>query len=282
MMDFNEYDKKVGLNTQTMLTPKVSSTYGATRASTSAHRTGTKFVVLHTTGNTASARNEALNLYNNEGGGQSFHAVADKDGVYETVAFANVAHHAGHKPSNCESLGFELVDADQDAGYQNLIKYVGYAMAQVGLYPSHSTVKFHNEIVQTSCGSYLRSKGKDQIIADLIKYYNVAKGDGSVPTPTPTPDPKPNGLQFKVGDLIEFSYLYENHHLENQIAVPYKNHLGRGYGYVVAVYPLDNNPYVVAKEKGGKPIGGVRPVNIYRAYDSDILKQGSEIGRAHV
>lgn len=269
MLEFKNYCTKVGLNVETMLTPKVSSTYGATRASSAIHRTGTDYVVLHTTGGTASARNEALNLHNNEGGGQSFNAVADAGGVYETVAFANVAHHAGDKSVNCRSLGFELVDNEQDKGYPNFIKYVAYAMAQAGIKPSATTVKWHNEIVPTGCGAYLRNKGKDAVIADLLHYYNVARGEGGSVAPTPQPI---DGMKFKVGDLLEFSKAYENHHMQGEVALPQTNHLGRGYGYVVHVYPKDNNPYAVAKTKGGQAVVGVREVNVYRINQDDILK----------
>lgn len=198
-MKYSEYLKKVGLTVNTLLSPFITTNYASSGSRLFDGRSGNKIeaVVLHTTGNTASAQNEATNIHNNKpvGSGSSFHAVVDKDGVYECVLFKNAAYHAGNRDKNLKTLGFELTDDDPSAGYVNYIKYVAWAMHQEGIVPTLETVLFHNEIVPTSCGSFLRNKGKTQIIEDLKKYIAIAKGGGASTNPEvkpPTPAKKTN------------------------------------------------------------------------------------------
>lgn len=189
MLQFTEYAQQVGLTVKQNFTGKVSSVYGSTRASSDAHRKPIEMVVIHTTANTAPAVNEAANLANNNGT-NSFNAVADANEVYETVRFSDVAHHAGDKDINQRSIGVELVESNIEAGYINLVKYLGYAMAQLGLYPSTKTVRLHGEFVSTSCGSFYKRKGMSVIVNDIIKYYNIAlNGTSQEVKPTPKPEP---------------------------------------------------------------------------------------------
>lgn len=271
-MNYTEYLNKVGLVVNTLLTPFTTKSYGAYGSRVFEGTNGIKSVVLHTTGNpSATAKNEATNIHNNKPNstGQSFHAVADEHGVYECVKFSHSAYHSGDKATNLTSLGFELSDNSPEKGYDNFIKYVAWAMYQEGIIPSESTVKFHNEIVSTSCGSFLRNKGKATIIEDLNKYIAIAKGGASEKPSKPNVDV--DGF-YKVGTLVEFSTLYENHHLNKISNLPYVNKLDRGFGYVAKVYPKDNNPYVITETKGGKVIGAIRPVNVYRKDDKNILE----------
>ena len=203
-MKYSEYLKKVGLTVNTLLSPFITTNYASSGSRLFDGRSGNKIeaVVLHTTGNTASAQNEATNIHNNKpvGSGSSLHAVVDKDGVYECVLFKNTAYHAGNKDKNLKTLGFELVDNKPSESYDNYIKYVAWAMHQEDIVPTEKTVLFHNEIVPTSCGSFLRNKGKAQIIEDLKKYIAIAKG-GGVSTnpegkPPAIPPAKPNITQI--------------------------------------------------------------------------------------
>ena len=203
-MVYSEYLNKVGLTVNTLLSPFITTNYASSGSRLFDGRSGNKIeaVVLHTTGNTASAKNEATNIHNNKpvGSGSSFHAVVDKDGVCECVMFKNAAYHAGNKEKNLKTLGFELTDDNPSAGYDNYIKYVAWAMHQEGVVPTEATVLFHNEIVPTSCGSYLRNKGKTQIIVDLKKYIGIAKGGGASTNPEVkpplTPPTKPSITQI--------------------------------------------------------------------------------------
>ncbi|WP_159638214.1 N-acetylmuramoyl-L-alanine amidase [Erysipelothrix anatis] len=189
MLQFADYVKQVGLTVKQNFIGKVSDVYGSTRASSAAHRKPIEMVVIHTTANTAPAVNEAANLANNNGT-NSFNAVADAKEVYETVRFGDVSHHAGDKDINQRSIGVELVEMDIEQGYVNLVKYLGYAMAQLGLYPSTETVRLHSEFVQTSCGSFYKRKGMNAIVNDIIKYYNIAlNGTSEEVKPTPKPEP---------------------------------------------------------------------------------------------
>ena len=189
MLQFTEYAQQVGLTVKQNFTGKVSSVYGSTRASSDAHRKPIEMVVIHTTANTAPAVNEAANLANNNGT-NSFNAVADANEVYETVRFSDVSHHAGDKDINQRSIGVELVESNIEAGYINLVKYLGYAMVQLGLYPSTKTVRLHGEFVHTSCGSFYMRKGMNNIVRDIIKYYNIAlNGTSQEVNPTPKPEP---------------------------------------------------------------------------------------------
>lgn len=200
-MNYKEYINKVGLEVSTLLSPFTTSSYGAKGSRVFIGRSGNKIeaVVLHTTGNTASAKNEATNIHNNKPAntGSSFHAVVDEYGVYECVLFKNTAYHAGNKDKNLKTLGFELTDDNASAGYENYIKYIAWVMHQENIVPSVSTVLFHNEIVATSCGAFLRSKGKTQIIADLNKYIAIAKGnDKPVVKPVVKPPTKKTNEQL--------------------------------------------------------------------------------------
>lgn len=198
-MSYNQYKKKTGLNVNQLFTNKISDNYGATRVSSSKNRLGTDYVVIHTTANTATAKQEAQNIANNKGI-VSFHAVADEFGVYETVKFSNVAHHAGNKQANRLSLGFELSEKNIEKGYENLIKYVGWVMYQLGLQPNKNHIKLHSEFVSTSCGTYYKKKGLDNVIKDIKHYYDVAKGENKpVSKPKPVPKPKPTKKTVKIG-----------------------------------------------------------------------------------
>lgn len=172
-MNYKDYLNRVGLNVSTMFTNLVSAQYGRTRVSTNAHRKKIEMVVIHTTGNNASARNEALNIRNNSGI-NSFNAVVDAVGVYETVRFTDVSHHAGNKHINQTSIGVELCEVDIDKGYQNLVKYLGWVFYQLNLPVNLTTLKLHSEFVPTSCGAYYKKKGMSTIIADITKWKNVA------------------------------------------------------------------------------------------------------------
>ncbi|WP_159641948.1 N-acetylmuramoyl-L-alanine amidase [Erysipelothrix anatis] len=189
MLQFAEYAKQVGLTVKQNFTSKVSSAYGSTRASSATHRKPIEMVVIHTTANNAPAVNEAANIANNNGT-NSFNAVADADEVYETVRFSDVSHHAGDEDINKRSIGVELVEYNIEQGYINLVKYLGYAMAQLGLYPSTKTVRLHSEFAHTSCGSFYKRKGMSTIVSDIIKYYNIAlNGTSQEVKPTPKPEP---------------------------------------------------------------------------------------------
>ncbi|CAM3555282.1 N-acetylmuramoyl-L-alanine amidase [Erysipelothrix anatis] len=146
-------------------------------------------VVVHTTVNTAPAVNEAENLANNDGT-KSINAVVDASEVYEAVRFSDVSHHAGDKDVNQRSIGIELVEKNIEEGYINFVKYLGYVMAQLGLYPSTKTVRLHSEFVYAACGSFYKRKGMNNIVRDTIKYYEIAlNGTSQEVKPTPKPEP---------------------------------------------------------------------------------------------
>lgn len=204
-----EYCALTGLVVRQHFTTLISDTYGKTRVSSSIHRKKINKIVLHTTGNTASAANEALNLFNPEKN-TSFHAVADGKEVVETVRFTDVAHHAGDKEVNMTSLGFELSHIDNHSGYQNFIKYVGFVLANLEDGPYSTSIHFHREFVDTSCGGFFYNRGLDIVTRDIRTYEMIARGYPAEFEDTKTPYPLPTNI--KRGMIVEFTkniYVYD-------------------------------------------------------------------------
>lgn len=293
MMSFSAYCKKVGLNVDQMFTPLISDNYGRTRVFNGRKLGGKRYeigqVVVHTTANNASAKNEARNIYNNPGI-NSFHAVVDKHGVIETVRFNNTAHHAGNRDVNLRSLGFELTDDDPAAGYENFVKYIGYVMAQLNLGVNAKTVRFHNEIVNTSCGKFLRDKGKAQVVADIAKYAAIAE-EKPAPKPVepakPTPKPQPESSgKFKKGDIVTVNGLVHINSGGAKPGITLKNHRGT----ITSIAPLNTKcPYHIDKLGWvtADAIGVVKPapkpkpeasnkqyINIHRGKDYGVYPLG--------
>lgn len=256
-MTYQDYLKHVNLKVSQMFTPLKSHQYGATRVTEKPQRK-INYIVLHSTGTQATANQEAMNIKNNRGV-ESFHVVVDEFGVIETVRFKDVAHHAGDKNANLMSLGFELCEKNIEQGYNNFIKYVGWVMYQLGLQPTHETIRWHNEFVVTSCGKFLREKGKNKVIADIKKYMQLAK------TPKQATKPK---TQLKVNDKIAYSTIFSDMYGGGK-ARPYftsktkysKNKVG--VAYIKKIMNGGSAKYQLSRTPNGSVIGYTKKVHIY-------------------
>lgn len=73
-------------------------------------------IVVHYTGTTASARNNATYFSRNEGQGASAHYFVDDitPEIYQSVAEGDTAWHAGNWDMNCRAIGIEVVSAGED------------------------------------------------------------------------------------------------------------------------------------------------------------------------
>ena len=73
-------------------------------------------IVVHYTGTTASARNNATYFARNEGQGASAHYFVDDitPEIYQSVAEGDTAWHAGDWHMNCRAIGIEVVSAGED------------------------------------------------------------------------------------------------------------------------------------------------------------------------
>lgn len=73
-------------------------------------------IVVHYTGTTASARNNATYFSRNEGQGASAHYFVDdiSPEIYQSVAEGDTAWHAGNWDMNCRAIGIEVVSAGED------------------------------------------------------------------------------------------------------------------------------------------------------------------------
>lgn len=117
------------------------------------------------------------------------------------------------------------------------------------------------------------SKNQAWIDTEEFDYKSAVEGVESLNSDTPY-DKLPivwKNLKWKVGDLIEFSYNYPTVHNGEATNPKHTNAKGRGYGYIVGLFPKDKHPYSVSLTKGGSSFGAVEPVNIYRVNDKTIL-----------
>ena len=73
-------------------------------------------IVVHFTATLASARNNATYFSRNEGQGASAHYFVDDitPEIYQSVAEADTAWHAGNWQMNCRAIGIEVVSAGED------------------------------------------------------------------------------------------------------------------------------------------------------------------------
>lgn len=84
------------------------------------------------------------------------------------------------------------------------------------------------------------------------------------------PDRYPN-LQWKVGDIVEFTYMYPTVHSGERFEPKNKNKYGKGYGYINGLFPKDKHPYRISLTKGGATIGATEPQYLSRVNHADII-----------
>ncbi len=111
-------------------------------------------IVVHHTGTLASARNNATYFARNERQGASAHYFVDDISaeIYQSVAEADTAWHAGQWDMNCRSIGIEVVSAGEDYSGVETSKLewlVGRLMAKYGI--GASGVIRHYDVTGKRC-----------------------------------------------------------------------------------------------------------------------------------
>lgn len=111
-------------------------------------------IVVHYTGTTASARNNATYFSRNEGQGASAHYFVDdiSPEIYQSVAEGDTAWHAGSWDMNCRAIGIEVVSAGEDYSGTEITKLawlVQKLMAKYGI--GASGVIRHYDVTGKRC-----------------------------------------------------------------------------------------------------------------------------------
>lgn len=111
-------------------------------------------IVVHYTGTTASARNNATYFSRNEGQGASAHYFVDdiSPEIYQSVAEGDTAWHAGNWDMNCRAIGIEVVSAGEDYSGMEITKLawlVQKLMAKYGI--GASGVIRHYDVTEKLC-----------------------------------------------------------------------------------------------------------------------------------
>ena len=111
-------------------------------------------IVVHYTGTTASARNNATYFSRNEGQGASAHYFVDdiSPEIYQSVAEGDTAWHAGNWDMNCRAIGIEVVSAGEDYSGTEITKLawlVQKLMAKYGI--GSSGVIRHYDVTGKLC-----------------------------------------------------------------------------------------------------------------------------------
>lgn len=93
-------------------------------------------IVVHYTGTSASARNNATYFARNEGQGSSAHYFVDdlSEEIYQSVAEVDTAWHAGDWDMSCRSIGIEVVSAGEDYSEAEVDKLAWLVRTLMGRY----------------------------------------------------------------------------------------------------------------------------------------------------
>lgn len=120
-------------------------------------------IVVHYTGTTASARNNATYFSRNENQGASAHYFLDdiSPEIYQSVAEGDTAWHAGNWDMNCRAIGIEVVSGGEDYSgteIEKLAWLVQRLMAKYGI--GASGVIRHYDVTGKRCPAPYVDAGK--------------------------------------------------------------------------------------------------------------------------
>lgn len=133
-----------------------------------------KYIVIHSTGNTASAKNENANTVNNDHGGIGAHYSVDEKDIYHTLQDVKKIYHCGtgryyHQKHplcrNSNSIGIEMCQKDMKGTIapetiDNTAKLVQYLMKKHNI-PRENVIR-HYDVVSKQCPvAYAGTKEKD-------------------------------------------------------------------------------------------------------------------------
>ena len=141
-----------------------------------------KFIVIHSTGNTASARNENLNTVNNDHKGVGAHYSVDGVSIYQSLADGDIIYHCGtggyYKQKhpvcrNRNSIGVEMCQEDMhgrisEKTIQNTAWLVKKLMKDHAI-PRENVIR-HYDVVSKECPvAYAGTREKDEKWKQLKK-----------------------------------------------------------------------------------------------------------------
>lgn len=171
-----------------------------------------KYITIHNTGNTASARNEAAYM-NSNSNYTSYHVVIDDKEAVQVVPFNRNAWHAGdgQGQGNRASIGIEICYS-MDNGYsgamsarykqaqENAALYVAYVLHQYGW--GTDRLRQHWNWSGKDCPHKMRAhNGWGAFVARVQAHLNaIKKGSSSAskkPTSKPNVNKKPQGVSEK-------------------------------------------------------------------------------------
>lgn len=146
-------------------------------------------IVVHYTGTTASARNNATYFSRNEGQGASAHYFVDdiSPEIYQSVAEGDTAWHAGNWDMNCRAIGIEVVSAGEDYSGTEITKLawlVQKLMAKYGI--GSSGVIRHYDVMGKLCPAPYVAASKWAALKARITGGATAPSGGETPAPSGT------------------------------------------------------------------------------------------------
>lgn len=146
-------------------------------------------IVVHYTGTTASARNNATYFSRNEGQGSSAHYFVDdiSPEIYQSVAEGDTAWHAGNWDMNCRAIGIEVVSAGEDYSGTEITKLawlVQKLMAKYGI--GSSGVIRHYDVMGKLCPAPYVAASKWAALKARITGGATAPSGGETPAPSGT------------------------------------------------------------------------------------------------
>lgn len=146
-------------------------------------------IVVHYTGTTASARNNATYFSRNEGQGASAHYFVDdiSPEIYQSVAEGDTAWHAGNWDMNCRAIGIEVVSAGEDYSGTEITKLawlVQKLMAKYGI--GASGVIRHYDVTGKLCPAPYVAASKWAALKARITGGAAIPSGGETSTPSGT------------------------------------------------------------------------------------------------
>lgn len=146
-------------------------------------------IVVHYTGTTASARNNATYFSRNEGQGASAHYFVDdiSPEIYQSVAEGDTAWHAGNWDMNCRAIGIEVVSAGEDYSGTEITKLawlVQKLMAKYGI--GSSGVIRHYDVTGKLCPAPYVAASKWAALKARITGGATAPSGGETSAPSGT------------------------------------------------------------------------------------------------
>lgn len=146
-------------------------------------------IVVHYTGTTASARNNATYFSRNEGQGASAHYFVDdiSPEIYQSVAEGDTAWHAGNWDMNCRAIGIEVVSAGEDYSGTEITKLawlVQKLMAKYGI--GSSGVIRHYDVTGKLCPAPYVAASKWAALKARITGGATAPSGGEASAPSGT------------------------------------------------------------------------------------------------